>query len=188
MKHLLIGALLATVAMFVWSAVFWISPFPYQALAKAPDDAAAGQHLLAAFPASGTYMVPDPAGDEQTMTRLYAAGPIATVHIQREGRKIMPARQMGLALLHELVVVLLLALLLKMALPALHGYGARVGLIAVAGLAAAVFTHLNSAIWWAHPWPFLLVIALYDWSAFVVAGLVLAAFIKSRPASPPEAA
>lgn len=41
---------------------------------------------------------------------------------------------------------------------------------------------LGDGIYWFQPWPWLVLNAAYDVVAFVVAGLVLAAFVKPPPA------
>lgn len=62
--------------------------------------------------------------------------------------------------------------------PSPRTYVARVRFVTIAGVALAVFGSLRMPIWWHLPWLFHLVSAAYDVTAWLVAGLVLAAFIK----------
>jgi hypothetical protein len=175
---LVFGCVLAAIAMFVWGAVFWMSPFPVSTLARTADDVAAGKALLEHFPVSGTYFIPGHYNDPGKIAELSAAGPIATVHLLREGRPMMDPRLLVQGFLHGLMSVFLLALLLQLALPGLGSYGARVGFTLLAGLAAAIFINLGDPIWWYQSWGWHLYRALYTVSAWLVAGLVLAAFVK----------
>ena len=40
MKRYVLGSLLAAAAMFVWGAVFWMSPIPMSVMKTSSDDAA----------------------------------------------------------------------------------------------------------------------------------------------------
>ena len=81
MKRLLLGAVIGSVAMFLWGFLFWgVLPFGNQAIAGADDSAAAQQALAAVFAETGTYLVPfseDPS--DPGYQTLHKAGPIAFV-------------------------------------------------------------------------------------------------------------
>ena len=74
-----------------------------------------------------------------------------------------------------------LALLLKIALPALGGYLARVIFLSLLGITAALYSNFSMPVWWHHPWTFYLLSFVYDVGAWVAAALVLAAFVKPVP-------
>jgi hypothetical protein len=181
MTKLTLGTILATVALFVWGAVFWMNPLPYTYLERTSDDAQAGQALLAHFPRTGTYILPGPHHEEATLKRLHEAGPLAMVHVVKQGRPLMAGSTFALGFLQELVVVMLIGALLHLARNSLTRYVARVRFVTVAGIAAAVFSDFGAPIWWNHPWPFHLVSAIYAVTGWFVVGLVLAAFIRPRP-------
>ena len=181
MKRTLTGILIATVALFAWGAAFWMNPLAMRAFEHVVDNDAAGQALLDHFPATGTYYVPSEMENQEAWSALHERGPLAMVHIRTAGAPVMAPGMFVRGFLHELVVVALIALLLRMAAPALRTYGARVGFVLLAGAAAALFNHLSFLIWWYHPAPFHWVTGLYDVTGWLVAGLVLAAFVR-----PPE--
>lgn len=183
MKKLLAGCVLGALAMFVWGAAFWMNPLAYSVMQKPTEPGAARQALLEHFPRTGTYLFPDPLADPKQMEAQTKAGPVAMVHFQREGMAPMQPGVFVLGYLHELISVFLAAGLLRLALPSLGCYKARVGFVALLGLTIAFFADISMPIWWHHPWPFHLVSLLYNLGAWVVAGLVLAAFVK--PPSPP---
>jgi hypothetical protein len=182
MTRLTLGSLCAALALFVWGAAFWMSPLPYTVLGRTADDAAAGKALLEHFPVDATYVLPGVYNPGDQLTALHTAGPIAMVHLQRSGRPVMSPLVLATGFLQQLATVLLIGVLLTLAAPGVRTYMARVRLVTVAGIAVAVFTDLGAPIWWHHPWPFHLVSAVYTVTAWFVAGLVLAAFL--RPPAP----
>jgi hypothetical protein len=117
------------------------------------------------------------------MTDLMRSGPIAHLHIQRQGMEPMSPVSMTLGFLHFLVSVILIAFLLCMASPALPTYGSRVIFVAMAGLAGAFFVNMGNPIWWHHSWSWTWLVFIFDVITWLLAGLVLAAVIKSTPAA-----
>ena len=185
MTKLTLGTLAATIAMFIWGAVFWMSPMPYSVLGRTPDDAAAGKALIEHFPANATYVLPGMYNAEDKLAALHKSGPLAMIHMRREGAEMMEPAVLALGFLHELVTVMLMGALLALAGPSLPTYVSRVRFLTLAGMAVAVFTDLGAPIWWRHPWPFHLVSALYTVTAWFVAGLVLAAVLPTRSGTVP---
>ena len=182
MTRTLLAVVLASIVMFIWGAVFWISPVPYAAVSHTNDDAAAGQALLQHFPETGAYFIPGLQNDEQSLTRLHEAGPLATIYIQRDGRPPAAGDIFLYGFVHELIAVGLMALLLTLALPTLGSFVKRWGFVVVAGMIGSVFTNVANMIWWYHPAGLHLYNMLYELIAWGLAGAVLAAMIRPRPA------
>ena len=178
MSKLILGSFLAALAMFVFGAVFWMSPFPYAAFSKTADDQAAGQALLQHFPESGTYIVPGMYNEKSKLESLHAAGPIAFVNICREGGPVMDPKYLGLGFLQYFVVMLLTGSVLRKVGSALPSYGSRVWLVALIGVIVALLGDLALPVWWRAPWPFFVVMAAYTAVSATLGGLVLAKFAK----------
>lgn len=184
MGRLITGAVLAAIAMFIWGFLYFtVNPMARAVFQRAPDDAAAQAALLEVLPETGTYVIPGNMEDEAAFAELHEAGPIAFVHYTGEGRPVMSSHVLLYGFLHMLITALLIGWLLRMAAPGLPGYGARVGFVALAGLTASVFTHIGAIIWWSLPAGWFVFAAVYDLTAWIVAGLVLAKFAVSAPQS-----
>ncbi len=184
MKRQIIGVVLAAVAVYMWGFLYWgASTIPYSAWQATNDDAAAGKALLEHFPVSGTYYVPGMYNDEETRNRLSEAGPVAFVHIQREGRPVVDPSIMLNGFLLTLVTACLISVLLKRALPALGSYTERVGFVALVGVTAVVMIDCGDAVWWKIPWGWKMYQIFYDLVAWVIAGLVLAKFVRPEAAA-----
>ena len=178
-KRLALGIGLATIVLYLWGILYWgVNPLPYRTWRQTADDAAARQALLQYFPEAGTYFVPGLHHDEATLSQLFAEGPIAFVHLtSREGRPVHDPGIMVKGFVLDFVVVVLIALLLQLAAPALDSYGQRIKLVALAGLTAAILVDGGDVVWWYLPWDWKLHQAAYTFSAWLVSGLVLAKFV-----------
>jgi hypothetical protein len=179
MKRFVLGVILAALAMFLWGMLYWgANPLPYTSWKRATDDVAAGQALLQYFPENGTYYIPGMYHDKETLSRMFEQGPVAFVHmLRREGRPMMDPSIMIKGIVLYLFVALLMAWLLRLAAPALPSYGSRVKFMALAALTATMLIDLGDAVWWYIPLAWKLHQAAYNFSAWLVAGLVLARFI-----------
>lgn len=178
MSKLILGSLLAAIVMFVFGAVFWMSPISHGVLGTTADDKAAGQALLEHFPATGNYAIPGMNNDEATSTSLAEAGPIAFVSIQREGGKLMDPKYLGIGLLQYFLTMLLAGSVLRKVGSAYPSYGSRVGLVALFGVLVGLLGDLGMPIWWRAPWHFFLLVAVYTAISTTLGGLVLAKFAK----------
>ena len=173
-----IGAvLLATAAMFVFGAVFWMSPLPYNFVESTPLDGSVQQALREHFPRSGTYLVPGLSEDMERIAELHEDGPLATVHVTAEGRPVMSGSVFLWGFLHELALVAVLAGLLLVARPNLISYGRRMKFFAVIGLFAGLLPWAD-VVWWYVPHGFPMIIGVYNFLSVLVVGAVLSAFIK----------
>ena len=77
--------------------------------------------------------------------------------------------------------VALLALLLHITLPAGSGYGQRLRIVALVGATAVILINFGDVVWWAIPAGWVVAQAIYNFSAVLLAGAVLAYFV--RPAA-----
>jgi hypothetical protein len=184
MTKQLIGVVLGTVAIFLWGFVYWgLMSAPYAPLKATNGDDAARQALLEHFPATGMYLIPGAYNSPEDSARMFAEGPIALVNFVREGRPMEDPVMMGQGFAVNLVVVLLLSLVMKKALPALPSYSERVMFAALIGLTAVVMINLGDAVWWRYPWAWKMSQSLYGLVSFTIAGAILGKFIKPGSAA-----
>jgi len=184
MTKQLIGVVLATVAIFLWGFVYWgLMSAPYAPLKATNGDEAAQQAVLEHFPSTGMYLIPGAYNAPEDAARMFADGPIAMVNVVREGHPMEDPVMMGRGFMLNLVVVLLLAVLMKRALPALPSYRDRVVFAALVGLTAVVMINFGDAVWWRYPWAWKTSQALYGLVSFSLAGAILAKFIKPQDAA-----
>lgn len=183
MRRVLLGSIVAGIAVFVWGFVFWGigGSLPASSLSRTSDDAAAGQALMQHLPQTGTYLIPGQYNPEELQKSLFEAGPVAMVFYNREGKPMMSGPQMAQGLLHSTVISFVIGLALFFLGNALPGYGDRVRLVAVMGLASAVMAPIANIIWWYYPAGWQLWNMLYQAVAWLVMGLVLAHFVRPKP-------
>jgi cbb3-type cytochrome oxidase subunit 3 len=126
MKKFVLGPALAALAMFLFGAIYWMSPFPYKTHNTTANDSAAGLALAQLFPETGTYLIPGVNLDKTQLAALYKRGPSAEVQFIKEGHEMMEPTVFLKGYMHYFVVSLLLAMLLAKAAPSFKGYCSRV--------------------------------------------------------------
>lgn len=180
MRRLVSGSLLAAVATFIFGAVFWTLPLPYQALQSVPEDRVAVALLSQVFPETGLYMLPDPdlaSADPEAYARMHREGPVVMANVVHGAGEPMQASVFAAGFAHQFATCFLIALLLSIAAPALPGVGQRAAFVALAGFAAAFFIDMGAVVWWRMPLGWQLYALLHDTLAWAIAGLVLARFV-----------
>ncbi|HPF37467.1 MAG TPA: hypothetical protein P5081_11625 [Phycisphaerae bacterium] len=192
--------ILAGLAMFAWSAVSWMAlPLHEAAFSNFPDtrtdagrpdsDAPIAQLRL---PTSGVYHYPGfPQGADATpdamrdMADRMRAGPVVSLMIYHaEGRDPFPPLNFVLGALSCIVAAWVATCLTHLAAPRLPSFGRRV--LFVASLGAFVFFsfYAQSWLWWGYPLNFGIAETIDILVAPLLAGLVIAAFVK-HPAPAP---
>lgn len=175
MKKLILGSFLAALAFFFWGFVYYgFSGVPYAFLGDSSDEVALS--LKESFPADGTYLYPDPGTDN--MEELQSRGPIAMVHIKRDGVE-NPMSMMGAGFLHGWIYSFLLALLLKQICKK-TGYGGRVGFVVLAATVGAFAARVGDAVWWQQAWGWQLANLAYAVVGGLIIGLILAKFVPQE--------
>ncbi len=184
MGRVLIGSLVAAVAMFLIGFVFYGTPLFSNAYKTAPfETQMTVQQALKALPASGTYFIPMGEGEEAMAA--HRAGPTAMLRVSLQGSEMMDPMAMVKGFVHMVVSAFLLGLLLLRIAPKMWNFGERMAVVVAASLAVVVFTRLGEPIWFRADWPFTLYVAITDMISLTVAGFILAKWFlpKSYPAS-----
>lgn len=163
---------------------YWgASTVPYATWQQAPDDRAAGAALLAHFPESGVYYVPGNAHAMEERNQLFEQGPTGFVILDRDGRPAFDTAIMAGGFVLNGVVVALLALLLRLTLPAAPGYGQRLLVATTAGAIGVLLINFGDIVWWAIPAPWVIAQAAYNFAGVVLAGAILAWFVRPEISS-----
>ncbi|HEX8639954.1 MAG TPA: hypothetical protein VF704_02245 [Allosphingosinicella sp.] len=188
MPRVIIGAIVAAIAMFFIGFIFFGTPLARLGTASLDNNQAAAvqQAMAANLPRTGTYNVPGVDTPEQT--NMYSRGPIATVHYNTDGFAAFDAP----GLVKGLVLNLLVALLIGAALIGIDrrvpDLGSRARVAVIIAVAAAGFAHLGEPIYWHHDWGHFIYLFVADAAALSAAGLIIAWFLpKSGAAAPADA-
>ena len=178
--RLVLGSVLTAIAIFVWGFLFWgmniAQPF-------APVDPAAetaiSETLKANLKADDAYYVPTMTmNDEKGWVEKHKAGPLAQIFYRAEGSDPMNPMTFVWGFVHMLVTALILGFALYMVSGGLATYRQRVLAVVTFGIAASIFAHLSNPVWFLEPWHYSIAGAVYDFVAYVLAGLILGWFIR----------
>ncbi|MFQ5724614.1 MAG: hypothetical protein ACE5G6_08970, partial [Terriglobia bacterium] len=139
--RLTLGALAGGVVLFLWGFIFWtILPFGHWSVSALPNEQAVIETLRKAETPSGTYYFPAPpeGGDvtDPEYVQKHSKGPVGHLFYRAEGIDPNSPFTLLQGFFHFLLSALLVALLMKPALPQLGSYGLRVGYIWLLGLFA----------------------------------------------------
>lgn len=183
MGRLLVGSLVAAVAMFLIGFVFYGTPLFSNAYKTAPfETQMTVQEAMKGLPASGTYFIPTGV-DEAAMT-AHRAGPTAMLRVNLQGSEMVDPMAMVKGFVHMAVSAFLLGLLLLRVAPKIWNFGERMAIVVTASLAIVVFVRLGEPIWFGGDWTFTLYVAVVDLISLSAAGFILAKWFlpKSYPA------
>ncbi|MBI4467258.1 MAG: hypothetical protein HY656_07520 [Acidobacteria bacterium] len=180
MGRMLLGALVGSIVLFAWGFLYWaVLPIADNIVLPVPNEAAVAQMLKENIPSSGVYYIPGEGAKErsQAWVEKHKAGPIAQIFFRREGINptdpMFYARGFG----YMLFCAFLGAWLLKTALPGLESYAARAIFVVMVGFFGAAVA-FSGAVWWYQWLPYHLLYVAFNVTAWVFAGLAMAAIVK----------
>ena len=187
MARVIIGAVVATIAMFFIGFIFFATPLARLSMAKIDDgQAAAVQQALAAnLPRTGTYSVPGM--DTRAQTNMFSQGPIATVHYNTGGFAATEPATLVKGMVLNFIVALLIGAALIGIDRRVPDFGSRARVAVIIAVAATAFTHLGEPIYWHHDWGHFIYLFVADSLMLAAAGLIVAWFLPSARAAPADA-
>ena len=194
MKQIILGGVLGGLTLFVWMFVAHdVLPLGEIGVKEIANEAAVLNAIQGAIPGAGFYFFPG-TGLPPTATRAErsAAMPALMKKYEQVPHGILiyhpPAGpfRFGAALGTEFVLNLVQALLAALLLSCAGGltsYGGRVGFVFVAGLLAALTTNVEYWNWYNFPTDYTAGLIATQVIGLLLAGLVIAAFVKKQPAA-----
>lgn len=184
MGRLVIGSVVAAVAMFILGFIFYATPLMklgHQADAPVATQLAV-QEALKMLPKSGTYFIPFSETDASIMA-AHEAGPTAVVKVNMTGATQMNPMTFAFGWLHMAISAFLLGLLLMAVKDRVTDFNGRMQLLFWAALTMAVFTRLGEPIWYRSDWANAFYVGFADFVSLMVAGFILARWFMPKSAS-----
>ena len=181
--RILLAGLAAGLAMFIWSSIAHVAtPLGTIGISTLPDESVTVGNLASAIgDRGGLYLFPAPNGASGPSTSA-ATAPGGFLVFNPQSATSMQPKNLVIEFLTELAEGVLAAWLL--AQTAIAGFVQRTGFVAILGLAAAITTNIPYWNWYSFPLDYTLAYGFIELIGYVVAGLVLAALLKSKaPAS-----
>ena len=183
MKQVLIGALLAGIAVYTWETVAHVVlPLGATGVQALPDEDPVIEAMRAAIPEPGLYLIPgidmaaSPTEAElEAWQARYEAGPMAFLVYRPDGGQAMSPAQLGIQFAIDLLAALVAALVLRRTTGSYLGRATLVGLIGVFSWLVGDVPHWN---WYRFPSDFTGAAAIIRIVGWTAAGLVLAAVVK----------
>jgi hypothetical protein len=169
MKRILIAALLAGVAMFLWEFVaHMVTPLGEAGFRVVPNEANFVASMKAQIPDEGLYLFPAP--DQTGMQPKGVFSGILVAHPNGMGE--LTPRQLGMQFVVDVLVMALAGWLLSKS--RVKGVLARAGLVTALALIPALQVHVPYWNWYGFPLSFTLAAIVVQVVGFFAGGLVLA--------------
>lgn len=181
MIRVVIGSLVAAVAMFILGFVFYAMLGGIMVSDVGDSEAAAIQSVLAAnMENDGARAVMVPSGEGTVQQRMYLEGPIALIHYNPEGQEIGGTATLFGGFVHFLISALILGGALYSLAGHVREFSQRAAILTLFVLGASVFMHLGSPIWWHQSWLFHGYAFFADAVIYITGGLIIARFFLPR--------
>jgi len=187
----LFAVVLAAVLLFVWGFVFWVvSPLSFLMYQALPNETPVVAALEGQDMPAGHYVYPgmkeaapaDAKKAEEEWAEKHRKGPIFIVVYKPQGGEPMQPAVLGMGFGHNLVASAVAAWLLWLVSPALPTFASRWCFVCLLGVFVCVAIHPTNAIWFWHTPLHTGLLCVFDTVGWVLAGLPLAALVKTRTA------
>jgi len=190
MKRILLAGILGGLTLFVWLYVAHeLLGLGEMGVGEIPNEGVVLSAMRGAIPEAGFYIFPGVGlGPKATGEQRRAAMPEYMKKYEQSPHGVLvyhPASgpfQFGTALGREFALNVLQALLAAWLISiaaSVRGYSARVGVVVVAGVLVAISTNVEYWNWYAFPGNYVAGYMTTQIVGFVLAGLVIAAFVKN---------
>lgn len=187
-KRIILGAVIAAIAMFFWGAFYWmVLPNVFDISVTLPTAAQTSvtDALKPHLKDSGVYFVPSPVEGEDKADdpnspwmKRHQQGPVAQIFYQAAGVDPMAGSTLGLGFIHTLLCTLFVATLLALLKKSFCCFWARWAFVIGMGLFVGVWGELRQVIWMYHSFGYEFFNACYDVSTWTIGGAILAAIVK----------
>ena len=193
MKRILLAAILGGLTLFVWMFVAHeLLGLGEMGVGEIPNEAVVLSAMRGAIPEAGFYIFPGfGLGPKPTSEQRNAAMPEFMKKFEQSPHGVLVYHppsgpfHFGTLLGREFALNVLEALLAAILLWCAGGgrnYGARVGIVIVAGVLAAISTNVEYWNWYEFPGNYVAGYMTTQIVGFVLAGFVVAAFVKNETA------
>ena len=190
MKRIVLAAILGGFTLFVWMYVAHdLLGLGEMGVGEIPNEAVVVSAMRGAIPEAGFYLFPGfGLGPKPTREQRNAAMPEYMKKYEQSPHGVLVYHppsgpfHFGAALGREFALNVLQALLaawLVWCTASGRNYSARVGVVTVAGVLAAISTNVEDWIWYDFPGNYIAGYMTTQIVGFVLAGFVIAAFVKS---------
>lgn len=188
MKGWLLGGLLGGLVFYVFLSLSWtVLPFHTMAFSSLPDSEPVLDALEANGLTTGLYTMPgmqEWEADPDRFARMHTEGPLVSFLVYyEEGRPPMSPTVFVIGIVLTLLEGLLAAGLLMLAVDKLPGYAQRVLFVAALGVFTALTGPVTLGNWMYFPAGYVGADVIDHVIGWTLAGLVMAVFVKPKPAA-----
>ena len=183
LKRIIVGSLAAGIVLFLWGCAAWLFLPTYTNFKDILDEEAVVRTLNESLPEKGIYYFPkhpDQSPDSiADWNRKVSVGPTGQVIFNPQGHGPLGIRKFGAALLTQWLAALIVAFLLSQTLAGRPSFRRRWLFGALIGCVIGLTAYLPDWIWYGFPGSYTANLVRDVVIGWVIAGLILAYFIKT---------
>ncbi len=188
MKKMLLGALVGGIILFIWSFAAWVFlPLHTPHLHGIPNEDAVISSLKSSLDKEAVYIFPHNPGmgaDSASMdswTKKMKRGPAGLIIYTPSGSDPVMPGQMVVGFILDILSAAIVSWFLLRSTALSSSYVARVMYCGMFGIFVSFFTHLMNMNWMGFPLDFTTGLIIDGIVGWILAGLGIAAFVKTKP-------
>jgi hypothetical protein len=182
-KRIVVGSLAAGIVLFLWGCAAWLFLPTYTNFKDILDEEAVVRTMNETLPEKGIYYFPKHPDQSQNAisdwSRKVSVGPTAILVYNPQGHGPLGYRKFGAALMTQWLVALLAAWLLAQTLASKPSFRRRWWFGIFIGCVISLAAYMPDLIWYGYPPSFTLNLIRDMLIGWVMAGFILAYFIKT---------
>lgn len=187
MKKIIIAGIIGGIVITIWGFVAWMGlNFHKDTMKGCPEDEIFSHIFVNSMKDEGVYVIPAmPDSHTEATQKAYQekikSGPIATIFFRPSGGDPTMTKDIIVGTIFNIIAAMLAAWILSRSTASKQSYFARVSFVGVLAIFATITIHISNWNWMYFPLKYTTAMAADLIIGWVLAGLIIAAFIKERP-------
>ncbi len=187
MKKIIIAGSIGGIVLTLWGFVAWMGlNFHGDTIRSCPDNETFSHNFANSIKEEGVYVIPAiPDAKSEDSQNIWQekiiSGPIVTIFFRPTGGDPTMITNIIYGTLINMLVAMLVAWILSRSTASKQSYFARVSFVGVLAIFASITIHISNWNWMYFPIKYTTAMSADLIVGWILAGLVIAAFIKERP-------
>lgn len=191
MKKIILAGLLGGIAITLWQFTAWmVLPLHKDTIKQTPNEETVTSTLATYITEEGVYGIPFAPESRADIDALnqwkekFQQGPLTTIFFRPIGDDPAMTSRFVVGLIIQIIASLIAAWLLSRSTAAAQSYISRVCFVGILGIFASIVVHASYWNWMYFPLKYTTAMMADLTFGWIIAGLVIAAFIKPDPRYP----
>ncbi|MDP2208191.1 MAG: hypothetical protein Q8K98_05365 [Bacteroidota bacterium] len=187
MKKIIIAGIIGGIVITLWGFIAWMGlNFHKDTMKSCPEDEIFSHIFVNSMKEEGVYVIPAmPDSQTEEAQKVWRdkikSGPIVTIFFHPTGGDPTMMKDVLYGTIINIITAMLAAWILSRSTASKQSYFARVSFVGVLAIFASITIHISNWNWMYFPIKYATAMSADLIIGWILAGLVIAAFIKERP-------